>query len=230
MRNTATVPLPTLRQQLAGREDPILRAIAHRRRLPFDGGLYAENGLRFGMSRFEFKLYGRELRRALAGDYTRGERPLGKLWLPRVKRSLPNLTQDIRQAYVSFLREICPPGDDPKTYDAAFVRDLDALWFLSERIHEAGTSVGRTKLENADADADTLAAYEDAIGRKDVPGLMALLRDKEQEDAVTVRVRSKAIASKLDPDVAEYLFRTLVFPLTLKAEALDLILASSGGT
>jgi len=227
MRHTATVPLPTLREQLAGREDPILRAVAHRKKIPVDDGLYAEKPLRFGLSIFEIKLYGRELRRALDGDYAHGERPLGKLWLPKVKRSFPDVTPEIRKGYVQFLREICPAGDNPRTYNAAFVRDLDALWFLSERIHQAGTSVGRTKIENADA--DTLSKYEAAIAKQDIAGLMVLLRDANQENAVIGRVRAKATASKLDPDVAEYLFRKLVFPLTLRAEALDLVLLSPAG-
>ncbi|MBI5396576.1 MAG: hypothetical protein HZA91_14885 [Verrucomicrobia bacterium] len=227
MASTKTVPLPTLRELLANLEDPILRAVSYRKDLPVDDGLYAGKAHLLGLSTFEVKLYGRELQRALAGDYMRGERPLSRFWVPRVKRSLPDLTQHIRKEYVTFLREICPAGDDPKTYTEAFKRDLDALWFLSDRVHEAGTSVGKTKLQNAGE--DMLAKYQAAIDQRDVEGLMALLTDKSQETAVIERVRAKAPDSKLHPDIAERLFLELVFPITLRAEAMDLILAGAAG-
>lgn len=222
MGSRPTVPLPALRQHLAGLEDPILRSISYRKDVPVNAGLYARKSWLLGLSVFDIKLYGRELTRALAGDYANEERPLSRLRLPRVKRHLPDMTQEIRAAYVGFLHEICPAGDDLATYEDAFVRDLDALWFLSDRIHGAGTSVGRTKFENADP--DTLLKYETAIANKDVPALIELLTDKNQEAAVVERVREKAPDSKLDPAIAERLFKKLVFPITLKAEALDLIL------
>jgi chorismate mutase len=52
-----------------------------------------------------------------------------------------------------------------------------------------------------------------------------LLKDEEQEKAVILRVRWKASAIKLDPDIAERLFRELVFPTTLKLEAMVIISA-----
>ena len=225
MVSSATVPLMALRQQLASLEDPILRAISYRKDVPLNPGLYLKNKLFLGLSLFDVKLYGREMQRALAGDYVHGERPLSKLWLPKVKRSLPDVTQCIKQRYFEFLCEVCPEGDNPHTYDDAFVRDLDALWFLSDRIHEAGTAVARTKLENSDA--DTVAKYQAAIAAKDVDELIALLSDKGQEKAVVERVREKATQSRLPPHTAEDLFQKLVFPLTLKAEALDLIVINS---
>lgn len=224
MAPTKTVPLPALREILANMEDPILRAVSYRIDLPVDDGLYAGKPRLMGLSLFEARLYGREWQRAVAGDYTRGERPLSRFWLPRVKRSFPNLTPVIRQEYVRCLRDICPAGDNPGTYAEAFKRDLDALWFISDRIHEAGTSVGKTKLESAPP--DRLAEYQAAIRSGDVEGLIGLLTDKSQESAVVERVRAKAPDSKLHPDIAEHLFRKLVFPLTLRAEALDLILGS----
>lgn len=225
MAPTKTVPLPALREILANMEDPILRAVSYRIDLPVDDGLYAGKAQLLGLSLFEAKLYGREWQRAAAGDYVRGERPLSRFWLPRVKRSFPNLTSFIRQAYIRILRDICPAGDDPATYAEAFKRDLDALWFLSDRIHEAGTSVGKTKLEAASP--ERLAEYQAVIQKRDVEGLIALLTDKHQESAVVERVRAKAPDSKLHPDIAEHLFRKLVFPLTLRAEALDLIMGAA---
>lgn len=221
MPSSRTVPLPALRERLASLEDPILRAISYRKDLPVNDRLYqARLG---GLSRFGISLYRRELQRALARNYSNDERPLSKYWLPGVKRPLPDVTQDIRQGYMEFLHEICRAGDDPATYREAIVRDLDALWFLSDRIHHAGTNVGRTKLE--DADATTLAMYQAAIRTRDVATLVTLLTDDDQQKAVIARVREKAPQSKLHPDVAEHLFRKLVFPVTLKAEALDLLLA-----
>lgn len=225
MASTKTVPLPALREILANMEDPILRAVSYRIDLPVDDGLYAGKAQLLGLSLFEIKLYGREWQRAVAGDYTRGERPLSRFWLPRVKKSFPNLTAVIRREYVRFLSDICPAGDDPRTYAEAFKRDLDALWFLSDRIHEAGTSVGKTKLEAASP--TKLAEYQTVIQKGDVEALVCLLTDKNQESAVIERVRAKAPDSKLHPDIAEHLFRKLVFPLTLRAEAMDLILGSA---
>jgi chorismate mutase len=225
MAPTKTVPLPALREILANMEDPILRAVSYRIDLPVNDGLYAGKAPPLGLSLFEIKLYGREWQRAVAGDYARGERPLSRFWLPRVKRSFPNLTALIRLAYVGILCEICPAGDNPGTYAEAFKRDLDALWFLSDRIHEAGTSVGRTKLEAATP--ERLAEYQTVIQNRDVEGLIRLLTDKHQESAVIERVRAKAPDSKLHPDIAEHLFRKLVFPLTLRAEALDLIMGAA---
>ena len=206
-------------------EDPILRAVSYRKDLPVNSRLYSGKRRLFGLSQFEVKLYGREMQRAAAGDYRTGERPLGRFWLPRVKRSFPDLTQHIRTEYVAFLPEICPAGDDPETYTEAFKRDLDALWFLSDRIHEAGISVGKTKLQNAAP--EMLAQYQAAINRKDVEGLIVLLTDKSQEAAVIERVRVKAVDSKLQPDIAERLFLKLVFPITLRAEAMDLIFGAA---
>jgi chorismate mutase len=221
MAATATVALPALREQLASLEDPILRAVSYRKDLPFNDGLYARRSSMLGLSLFDLKLYWQEMQRAIGGDYATGERPLSRFWLPSVKHSVPDMTQCIRQKYIEFLRDVCPSGDKRNTYSEAYKRDLDALWFLSDRIHEAGGSVGRTKLEHAD-DA-TLTKYQAAIRKKDVQGLLALLADKTQEAAVIERVRAKAVQSKLNPDVADLLFQKLVFPITLTAEALDLI-------
>ena len=221
MASYPTVPLATIRATLASLEDPILRAISFRKDVPMNEGLYRKRPLFSGLSLFDIKLYGRELQRALAGEYLLGERPLSKLWLPRTVPNPPDMTQFIRQLYVEFLHDICRQKDDHATYDDAFVRDLDALWFLSDRIHEAGLAVGRTKLESASG--STLAAYQEGIRNKDVNGLIILLRDDSQENSVISRVREKALTSRLHPDIAELLFREVVFPATLQAEALDLI-------
>lgn len=217
---STTAALVALRETLAESEEPILRALRFRIGLPFNGRLYAKIPL-IGMSRFDVNLYLNELGRAFSGSYKHGERPLSTVWLPNTNIPTPDVTPDIREGYVRVLQELCPAGDEPKTYANARRGDLDALWFLSKRIHEAGISVGERKL--SDADPETLARYKAEARQASVGNLITLLKDEEQERNVVQRIRWKASTIKLDPDVAEKLFRELVFPSTLKLEALVII-------
>jgi chorismate mutase len=219
---STTAALIALRESLSESEEPILRALKFRIGLPFNGRMYSNMPL-LGLSRFDVRLYLKELGRALSGSYKYGERPLSTLWLPNTNVPMLNVTDDLRRGYVRVLEQLCPPGDDPRTYYNACCGDLDALWFLSKRIHEAGISVGERKL--SDADQDTLARYRAEVQTKAVDKLAGLLKDEEQEKAVILRVRWKASAIKLDPDIAERLFRELVFPTTLKLEAMVIISA-----
>ncbi|MFA7007113.1 MAG: hypothetical protein WC429_23955, partial [Verrucomicrobiia bacterium] len=77
----------------------------------------------------------------------------------------------------------------------------------------------------SDADQDILARYKAEARQKAVDSLMGLLKDEEQERNVIQRIRLKASAIKLDPDIAERIFRELVFPPTLKLEAQVIISA-----
>lgn len=217
---STTAALMALRENLAEAEEPILRALRFRLKLPFNGRLYSQISW-MGLSRFDIRLYFREFGRAMAGSYRHAEKPLSMLWLPKTKRDRLDVTPDLRRGYVEILRQLCPAGDDPKTYDDACRGDLDALWFLSRRIHEAGISVGERKLQ--DADQDTLALYKSEAQADQQERLIGLLKDEEQEKAVTERVRGKAEEVRLDPDIAECLFRQLVFPITLKLEALVIL-------
>lgn len=219
---STTAALVALRETLAESEEPILRALKFRITLPFNGRLYSSLPV-IGLSRFDISLYFRELNRALSGSYKHGERPLSTLWLPNTNIPTLDVTGDIRQGYVRVLQLLCPPGDDPKSYANARRGDLDALWFLSKRIHDAGISVGERKL--SDADPDILARYKAEAQQGAVDSLMGLLKDEEQERNVILRIRWKAAAVKLDPDIAERLFRELVFPTTLKLEAMVIISA-----
>ncbi|MFA6564551.1 MAG: hypothetical protein WCV00_21785 [Verrucomicrobiia bacterium] len=219
---STTAALVALRETLAESEEPILRALKFRITLPFNGRLYSRIPL-IGMSRFDVSLYLQELNRALSGSYKHGERPLSTVWLPNTNIPSLNVTSDIRQGYVRVLQLLCREGDEPRTYSNACRGDLDALWFLSKRIHEAGISVGERKL--SDADQDILARYKAEARQKAVDSLMGLLKDEEQERNVIQRIRLKASAIKLDPDIAERIFRELVFPPTLKLEAQVIISA-----
>jgi chorismate mutase len=214
---STTAALIALRENLAEAEEPILRALRFRIKLPFNGRLYSRLPW-FGLSRFDIRLYLREFERALAGSYRRNERPLSTLWLPKTRPERLHVTADIRRGYVDVLQQLCPAGDDPKTYDDACRGDLDALWFLSRRIHDAGVSVGERKLK--DADQETLALYQAEARENRLERLIGLLKDEGQEKAVTERVRHKAEEVRLDPDIAERVFRELVFPTTLKLEAM----------
>ncbi len=218
---STTAALVALRESLAEAEEPILKALRFRIRLPFNNRLYSKIRL-IGLSRFDFRLYIQELARALSGSYKHGERPLSTVWLPNTTK-IPTLdvTKDIRRSYVEVLRQLCPSGDNPKTYYDACRGDFDALWFLSQRIHEAGISVGERKL--SDADQETLVRYKAEVQGRDVNKLAGLLKDTEQENAVIQRIKGKASEIKLDPGIAEKLFRNLVFPTTLKMEALVII-------
>lgn len=217
---STTAALIALREGLAESEEPILRALRFRISLPFNGRLYSRIPL-IGLSRFDIRLYLKEFNRALSGSYKHGERPLSTLWLPGTNLSALDVTGDLRQGYVRVLQQLCLAGDDPKTYFDACRGDLDALWFLSKRIHEAGISVGERKL--SDADQDTRALYKAEVQERAVDRLAGLLKDEEQEKAVIQRVRWKSAAVKLNPDIAELLFRDLVFPTTLKLEAIVII-------
>ncbi|MBI5686794.1 MAG: hypothetical protein HZC54_17135 [Verrucomicrobia bacterium] len=219
---STTAALVALRETLAESEEPILRALRFRISLPFNGRLYSRIPL-LGMSRFDVNLYLNELGRALSGSYKHGERPLSTVWLPNTNIPTLNVTRDIREGYVRILQQLCPAGDEPKTHANACRGDLDALWFLSKRIHEAGISVGERKL--SDADPETLVRYKAEARQEAVANLVALLKDEEQEKNVVQRIRWKASAIKLDPAVAEKLFRELVFPNTLKLEAQVIISA-----
>jgi chorismate mutase len=219
---STTAALVALRETLAESEEPILRALRFRIGLPFNGRLYARIPL-LGMSRFDVNLYLNELGRALSGSYKHGERPLSTVWLPNTNIPTLDVTRDIREGYVRILQQLCPAGDQPKTYANASRGDLDALWFLSKRIHEAGISVGERKL--SDADPETLARYKAEAQQQAVESLIALLKDEEQEGNVIQRIRWKASTIKFDPDIAEKLFRELVFPNTLKLEAQVIISA-----
>ena len=219
---STTAALIALRETLAESEEPILRALRFRISLPFNGRLYARIPL-LGMSRFDVNLYLNELGRAFSGSYKHGERPLSTVWLPNTNIPSLNVTPEIREGYVRLLEQLCAEGEDPKTFANACRGDLDALWFLSKRIHEAGISVGERKL--SDADPETLARYKAEARQGAVGNLVALLKDEEQERNVAQRIRWKAAAIKLDPGIAERLFRELVFPNTLKLEALVIISA-----
>ena len=219
---STTAALIALREGLAESEEPILRALKFRIALPFNGRLYSR--MRWAnLSRFDITLYFKELGRALSGCYKHGERPLSTLWLPNTNIPTLDVTGDIRQGYVQVLQQLCPAGDNPKTYYDACRGDLDALWFLSNRIHEAGISVGERKL--SDADRDISALYKAEARERAVDRLAGLLKDEEQESAVIQRVRGKAVDVRLNPDIAEKLFRDLVFPATLKLESLVIISA-----
>lgn len=217
---STTAALIALRENLAESEEPILKALKFRIRLPFNNRLYSKIRL-IGLSRFDVRLYLQEFGRALSGNYKHGERPLSTVWLPNTKIPSLDVTRDIRPGYVEVLRQLCPEGDNPRTYYDACRGDFDALWFLSKRIHEAGISVGERKL--SDADQDTLVRYKTEVQGRDVDKLVGLLKDEEQERAVIQRVRGKAAEIRLDSNIAESLFRELVFPTTLKMEALVII-------
>lgn len=217
---STTAALVALRETLAESEEPILRALKFRIHLPFNPGLYSKLSL-IGLSRFDIMLYYNELGRAMSGSYKHGERPLSAFWLPNTRLPSMDVTPDIRQGYVRVLQQLCSPEDDPKTYGNASRGDLDALWFLSKRIHEAGISVGERKL--SDADDETMVRYKNEARGKDVDRLAGLLKDEEQERAVIQRIQWKAGQIQLDPIIAEKLFRDLVFPTTLKLEAMVII-------
>lgn len=217
---STTAALVALRETLAESEEPILRALKFRIHLPFNPGLYSKLSL-IGLSRFDIMLYYNELGRAMSGSYKHGERPLSAFWLPNARLPSMDVTPDIRQGYVRVLQQLCSPEDDPKTYGNASRGDLDALWFLSKRIHEAGISVGERKL--SDADDETMVRYKNEARGKDVDRLAGLLKDEEQERAVIQRIQWKAGQIQLDPGIAEKLFRDLVFPTTLKLEAMVII-------
>jgi len=219
---STTAALVALREGLAESEEPILRALRFRIQLPFNKGLYSKLPL-IGLSRFDVTLYYKELGRAMSGSYKHGERPLSTLWLPNTKLSSLDVTSDIRRGYVQVLQQLCRAEDDPKTYYNACRGDLDALWFLSKRIHEAGISVGERKL--SDADEDAMIRYKTEAREKAVDRLAGLLKDEEQEQTVIQRIRWKAAQIKLDPNIAERFFRDLVFPTTLKLEAMVIISA-----
>ena len=213
---STTAALIALRGNLAEAEAPILRALRFRLKFPFNGRLYSKIPW-MELSRFDVQLYFQELGRALSGSYRHEERPLSTIWLPKTKRDRLDVTADLRRGYVEILRQLCPAGDDRRTYDEACRGDLDALWFLSRRIYEAGISVGERKLQ--DAAAETLALYEAEARGNHQERLIGLLKDEEQEKTVAERVRGKAEEVRLDPDIAERVFRQLVFPTTLKLEA-----------
>ena len=217
---STTAALIALRENLAEAEEPILRALKFRIKLPVNGRLYSRMPW-IGLSRFDVRLYLQEFERAMSGSYRHGERPLSTLWLPKTKPDRLDVTADLRRGYVEVLQQLCPAGDDPRTYDDACRGDFDALWFLSRRIRDAGISVGERKLK--DADQETLALYKAEAQGNHRERLIELLKDEEQERAVTERVRGKAEEVRLDPDIAERLFQELVFPTTLKLEALVII-------
>ena len=217
---STTAALMALSENIAEAEEPILRALRFRLKFPFNGRLYSKiSGI--GLSRFDIRLYLQEFGRALSGSYRHAEKPLSTVWLPKTKRDRLDVTTDLRLGYVEVLRQLCPAGDDRRTYDDACRADLDALWFLSRRIHEAGISVGERKLQ--DADQETLALYKTEAHANHFEQLIGLLKDEEQEKTVAERVRSKAEEVRLNPDIAERLFRQLVFPTTLKLEALVIL-------
>ncbi len=217
---STTAALVALRETLAESEEPILRALKFRIHLPFNPGLYSKLPL-IGVSRFDLTLYYNELGRALSGSYRHGERPLSAFWLPNTRLPSMDVTRDIREGYVRVLQQLCTPEDDPKSYGNASRGDLDALWFLSKRIHEAGISVGERKL--SDADDETMVRYKTVAREKAMDKLTTLLKDDEQERAVIQRIQWKAGQIKLDPEIAERIFRDLVFPTTLKLEAMVII-------
>lgn len=212
--------LTKLRESLAEEEIPILNAIKARIKSPVNERLYAEVPF-VGVSRFDLQLYPLEFARALEGSYKNGERPLSLFWLPRNHISGTDVTSNIRAGYFKFLEQCCPRGNDSRTYHSSFRADLDALWFLSKRIHRAGTMIGQKKFD--DADEQTRRAYGARTRNSDFGALMGLLRDPLQERIVVERVEEKAAEIRLHPLVAAKLFEEVVFPSTLKVEALQIM-------
>jgi chorismate mutase len=222
MNTLHTRPLQAIREEIASFEFDFMKALSIRTKIhPLNSGLYLEEKP-LGLSQFDKRLYRKELTRALRGEYRNGETPMSSLPLPFSRMPKRVMVQRVRRAYIDSLGELCTDREDkPREYAKSFDLDLNAMYFLWQRITRAGKQVGRRKLE--DSPAKVRAKYEKAIKNRDLPSMINLLRDPTQEEKVIQRVKENALTLDLNPNVLENLFRRAVMPTTLELEAYDLI-------
>jgi len=132
-----------------------------------------------------------------------------------------NLTRDIRQRYMAFLRDFVREGDDGQ-YGSVIEHDVFALQAIARRIHYGALFVAESKFREKPDQYRALAQ----AGDRD--GLTALLTRREVEERVIGRVKEKVSAAQaaanrrirtlIDPEAVLRFYRDTVIPLTKEGE------------
>lgn len=143
-----------------------------------------------------------------------------RLWPNKI-----NMNDEIYKVYVDdIVPGICKPGDDSGNYGSCSVCDVTCLHALSRRVHY-GKFVAEAKYqENPDV-------YNELAANGNRDGIMAQLRDENQEKRVLDRICHKAstygqeidapvatTAFKVSPDTVRNIYKTHIIPLTCKVE------------
>jgi chorismate mutase len=125
-----------------------------------------------------------------------------------VKRAVPQSTiakvnistgDDIINFYVSSLKDLCEPGEDPSTYGETVYCDSDLIQLLNERVN-LGRYVAESKLQRNPSIVEAI----------DDEQLISRLRDTEREEKVVMKAKDIAVRYGLNPDVTEKYFRWII--------------------
>jgi chorismate mutase len=132
-----------------------------------------------------------------------------------------NLSEEILDAYMHLLPELCHEGDDGH-YGSSVEHDVYALQAVARRIHYGTMYVAESKFT---AEPETYTALLQA---GDLAAVDAKLTRPEVEEKIICRVRDKvnalqqtanpAVRVIIDPELVVKFYREYVIPLTKKGE------------
>jgi len=126
-----------------------------------------------------------------------------------------NLTQDIIRRYAPFVVKNSHGNNGETEVDVA-EKDSRLLHALSRRVHTGGAMIARAKFNIHPNEITELAE----AGR--INELEAFLRDEKAEQRALVRIGDKASTLEKGPEESAMFYQQILFPLTLKSEALYL--------
>lgn len=214
--------LSDLRIKLDQMTERIVSRLKDRSRFNLNRPIYETNAISIagsiGISFLEFALEGLERYHATLGRYDYPDQhPLISMHLPPtlVAREKPvspiskvqiDVRREIVAFYVGLLPELCPSGEDDRTFGETAYIDADLIELLNERIN-LGRYVAESKLQ-----LDRTVA-----GIRDTDILSKRLREYAREEQVIEKAKESARRYDLDPIVAEKLFSWLIQE-TLKVE------------
>lgn len=239
-----TIRLDHVAAQLEGLEETIIHRLIDRAQFARNLPVYEPGRSGFAgdppESLFELRLRLQETMDAEFGRFhVPEERPFSKglpasrreVTLPPTILRLPdfdavNLTQEIRGAYLPFVRRFCSEGIDDQ-FGSSVEHDVYALQAISRRIHFGAMYVAEVKYR---ANAP---AYRLLIQVEDRTALMAQLTRPEVEQNIIRRVRDKvryiqahvntAVRTRIEEDAVLEFYRDTIIPLTKEGEVRYLI-------
>ena len=132
-----------------------------------------------------------------------------------------NLTPQIREKYLGFLKTACENGDDNE-YGSTAEADISALQAISKRIHYGSVYVAESKFQ------ENPEGFTEAVLAGDKNKVVEMLRNVKAEEKVLQRVFDKCekiqsaysspFRKTIESEIVKEFYKNTIIPLTIEGE------------